>query len=161
MKLPFLFYFFLLASYCRLFAQVEEPTLYLTVKYGGQLPQSDFKDRFGSSLRTSSTFSYKAKGKTSVLSLHGFIQFGTLVKENIFSNLLTPEGYLIGNDKTPAAIQLRQRAWFLGLGRGLRFKEKSNFLNRINLDFYGGFFQHKIRIQEDPARFVPQIGGST
>ncbi|MFM7092642.1 MAG: hypothetical protein ACKOZZ_17740 [Bacteroidota bacterium] len=150
----------LIIVFGKLSAQKEEPTLFFTAKYGAQLPALDFARRFGSSLRTTAILSYQQPGKLSVWGVTGFFQFGSLVKENIFSNLLTPEGYLIGNDKNPASIQLRQRAWFIGFGRGWRFKEKTALLNRFSLDIHGGFFQHKIRIQEDPARLVPQINGA-
>jgi hypothetical protein len=157
MRLFTLFCF--LVIYGNLSAQKEDPTLFLTIQYGGQLPALDFKNRFGTSLRPAAVLSYQLPRKLNVWSATGFFQFGTLVKEDVFSNLLTPDGYLIGNDKNPAAIQLRQRAWFIGFGKGWRFKERSNFLNRFLIDVHGGFFQHKIRIQEDPARLVPQING--
>ncbi len=140
-------------------AQNEEPTVFLNIQYGAQTPVLDMKNRFGTSLRTTVVLAYQPSKKRSVWSAAGFFQFGALVKEHVFSNLLTPEGYLIGNDKNPAVIQLRQRAWFLGLGRGWRFNNKSVFLQRLNVDMYGGFFQHKIRIQDDPSRVVPQISG--
>ncbi len=166
LKLPFqiimmrLFTLFsFLIIYGNLYAQKKDPTFFLTIQYGSQLPALDFKNRFGTSLRPTLVVSYQPTQKPDVWSLTGFFQFGTLVKEDIFSNILTPEGFLIGNDKNPAAIQLRQRAWFIGAGKGWRFKEKSKFLNRLLIDVYGGFFQHKIRIQEDPARLVPQING--
>jgi hypothetical protein len=140
-------------------AQKKESTVFLKVQYGGQFPLLDDKNRFGPSLRPMMVLSKETKKKENVSSITGFFQFGTLVKESVFDHLLTPEGYLIGNDKNPAAIQLRQRAWFLGAGKGWRFVEKSNFLNRCALEVSAGFFQHKIRIQEDPQRLVPQISG--
>lgn len=157
MRLLVLFSFLIFHEY--LFSQNEDASFFLSLHYGTQLPELNYKSRFGPSLRPTAVVSYQPENTLNVWSVTGFFQFGTLVKEDIFSNLLTPEGYLIGNDKNPAAIQLRQRSWFLGAGKGWRFKEKSNFLNRMIMDVYGGFFQHKIRIQEDPARLVPQING--
>ena len=133
--------------------------MFLNIQYGAQTSILDMNNRFGTSLRTTAVLAYQPSKKRSVWSASGFFQFGALVKENVFSNLLTPEGNLIGNDKNPAVIQLRQRAWFLGFGRGWRFNNKSVFLQRLNVDLYGGLFQHKIRIQDDPSRVVPQISG--
>jgi hypothetical protein len=157
MRFVFLPCFFIVFN--ALSAQNVEPTLFFTAQYGGQLPALDYQKRFGSSLRTTAMIALNRRNTQSVWGVAGFFQFGSLVKEPIFSHLLTPEGYLIGNDKNPAAIQLRQRAWFIGFGKCWYFTEKSAFLRRISLDVHGGMFQHKIRIQEDPARFVPQING--
>ena len=151
--------FSFLLFYGFLSAQKEEPAMFLNIQYGAQTSILDMNNRFGTSLRTTAVLAYQPSKKRSVWSAAGFFQFGALVKENVFSNLLTPEGYLIGNDKNPAVIQLRQRAWFLGFGRGWRFNNKSVFLQRLNVDLYGGLFQHKIRIQDDPSRIVPQISG--
>ena len=104
--------FSFLLFYVIISAQNEEPTVFLNIQYGAQTPVLDMKNRFGTSLRTTAILAYQPSKKRSVWSAAGFFQFGALVKENVFSNLLTPEGYLIGNDKNPAVIQLRQRAWF-------------------------------------------------
>jgi|GEM_PF-3434287 len=140
-------------------AQDQAAALIFSTRYGGQLPGGDFQHRFGSSLRTSLFASYQGIRQKGVWGARSFFQFGGSVKENVLSQILTPDGYLIGNDKSPAAVALRQRAWFLGIGRGFRFPPSNLTWKRLQFDFSAGIFGHKIRIQEDAARFVPQIHG--
>ena len=81
-------------------------------------------------------------------------------KEDPLSNIRNEDGFLIGNNKIHASIFLRQRAIFVGGNIGKLIPlSKVNSRSGLRLVLDVGYFQHKIRIQEDPNSFVPIIAG--
>ena len=85
--------------------------------------------------------------------------FGNTVKQDVLSNLRTPQGFIIGNDRAPAQVFLRERGYFIGpyVGKIFRLNER-RYQTGIKLSIGGGLFQHKIRIQDD-TRSVTQLTG--
>lgn len=135
----------------------RDPALTFALAYGYQIPGGDFAERFGSSFYLSSQIGILNKNNWS-LNLDGGLLFGDRVKEDVLAPLRTQEGNIIGNDRALADIQLRARAVYLGLNL-YKVLVISDAYPRsgIRLGIGSGFFQHKIRIQDDPQRAVPQL----
>ena len=75
--------------------------------------------------------------------------FGTQLKEDVLSGLRTREGLIIGNQRSPADIQLRQRQLFIGPAVGYTIALGKNQRAGIHLKTSLGYFFHRIRFQED------------
>lgn len=131
-----------------------------SISYGLQTPAGDLIDRFGPNANLGLGLDFLSAKGNWTLGFDGNYLFGQEVKTNVLANLLTPEGYIIGNDKTYADIQLRERGFFVGARIG---KIISLFptvhRSGIKISLSTGLFQHKIRIQKDPIREVPQLSG--
>ena len=88
-----------------------------------------------------------------------FYMFGSDVKQDVLSNLRTPEGFIIGNDRAPAEVFLRERGYFVGLYAGKIFNMSTvHKQSGIKLSAGYGLLQHKIRILDD-TRSVAQLTG--
>jgi hypothetical protein len=74
--------------------------------------------------------------------------------------LRTEAGDIIGNDRNPADIQLRERGYYFGLRVGkLIGLSENNKRSGLRINLGAGLLQHRIRIQPDPFRSVPQLEG--
>jgi len=126
--------------------------------YGVQLPSGELANRFGSVNAVTSGMEFIAKKTNLILGVTGQLLFGSTVKDTPLRGLLTNEGYIIGNDRNPADIQLRARGFYLGGEVGKLFSLSPHNQRaglRVNLGL--GFLQHKIRIQDDPTRKVAAL----
>ncbi|MFK8164502.1 MAG: hypothetical protein AB8H12_18800 [Lewinella sp.] len=83
--------------------------------------------------------------------------FGDQVKEDVLAGLRTREGFLIGSQREPADIQLRQRQLFIGPSLGYTFSLGENKRAGIHVKTSVGYFFHRIRLQQDPIQGVPQV----
>lgn len=137
----------------------EGQSLLIRLDYGGQLPSGDLAKRFGFSYSVGSQVHWFSK-KNFVFGIKYDFQFGTQVKVNPLSGLQSPEGFIFGNNKTPANVRLRQRGFSAIFNAGKVIVLNPDY-NRSGLLLMAGIglLQHKIRIQEDPESFVPQIAG--
>jgi hypothetical protein len=137
-------------------AQNKGTAILLHLGAGAQLPGGDLADRFGFNgaigpgveIITASNY---------LVGLEGQYLFGQKVHEDPLTPLRTPEGDIIGNDQQLAQVALRERGWYAGahVGRLFTFGAARSGL-RITLG--GGWFQHKIRVQDD-AGVVPGLAG--
>lgn len=123
---------------------------------GGHQPGGDLQKRFG----LNGSIGAGAEFVTSndwFVGLEGAFIFGSKVKEDPLSILRTPEGDIIGNDRTLATVRLQERGMYLGatLGKLFTFGEHRRGL-RVTLG--GGWEQHRIRALDD-ARTVAQLTG--
>lgn len=135
----------------------NDPALTFALAYGYQIPGGDFADRFGSSFYLSSQVGFLNKNNWE-LQLDGGLLFGNQVKEDVLAPLRTLEGNIISNDRALADIQLRARAVYLGINLNKTLVLSDAYpRSGIRLGLGTGFLQHKIRIQDDPQRFVPQL----
>ncbi len=131
----------------------------LHLGYGPQLPAADLKDRFGMNFSIDVAGDFITNDNWLFGAQWQYL-FGNEVKEDVLVNLRTAEGFIIGNDRTPADIQLRQRGSYYGLrvGKLIGIGEKNSRAGlRVHLG--AGILQHRIRIQDDPTRTVPQLTG--
>ena len=142
------------------FAENKGNALLAKVSLAGQTPGGHLQDRFGNSMSFGLGTDVITNKNNWILGWEGFYFFGTQVKEDVLANLRTPQGQIIGNDRSYADVQLRQRGYYVGLLAGKMFvipsKEKRS---GIRVTAGGGFMQHKIRIQDDPIKQVPQLLG--
>ena len=144
-------------------AQENEPTLpqYLLIHfaYSFQNPGADMADRFGSNSALGLGFDY-LNSKNFIFGVHGDFLFGRNVNEDVLWNLRNSDGQIIGNNRGIANISLVQRGLHTTLvfGKLIPFK-KSNPRLGLRLTVGAGFFQHKIKIQQDPQSLVPQTEG--
>lgn len=135
----------------------EDPAITFALAYGYQVPGADFAERFGSSFYLSSQIGFLNRNNWA-LNLDGGLIFGDQVKEDVLRSLRTQEGNIIANDRALAEIQLRARAVYLGIKLSKTLVLSDAYpRSGIRLGLGSGFFQHKIRIQDDPQRFVPQL----
>ena len=140
--------------------QSESPGVLIQFDYGFQLPEGDLAQRYGLFNRLGTGVEYILKNQGWQFGLNASFLFGTEVKEDVLASIRTPEGLIYGNDKTFAEIRLRGRGWYLGAVSGKLFplskkNQKSGLLVKLGI----GLLETRVRIQEDPMRFVPQIAG--
>ena len=145
------------------FAQEENTGLASAVlvnfEFGFNMPGGDYGKRFGNNLGLGGGVEYMTK-KNFVYGLNGTFYFGDKVKEDVLSNIVNDEGFLIGNNKIHANLFLRQRAFYIGGSAGKLFAlSQFNKRSGIRVNLGAGLFQHKIRIEEDANSFVPIVSG--
>ncbi|MBL7924259.1 MAG: hypothetical protein JNL88_08675 [Bacteroidia bacterium] len=127
--------------------------------YGLQVPAGDLAKRFGFNQSVGMGVSYKNK-KGWMITAEGAFIFGTKINEpNLFSDLTTSEGTIIGSDGLYGDIRVFERGYYATLGLGKIFKVKKpnpncGFIVEGSL----GFIQHKIKIQ-DKKNAVPALQG--
>jgi hypothetical protein len=145
---------------CLLPAQSDlnrESAVTFGLAYGYQIPGADLADRFGSNFYLSTQVGFLNK-KNWELSLDGGLLFGNKVKEDVLQTIRTVEGNIIGNDRNLADIQLKQRGYYLGVGLAKTLVLSESYpRSGLKVGLGTGFIQHKIRIQDDPVRSVPQL----
>lgn len=117
----------------------------------------DLRERFGNAGSFGSGVEWMSERGNYILGLNGNYFFGQEVKDDPLAILRTPEGDIIGSDQTLASVALRERGWFLGghMGKLFAFSGKRAGL-RCTLG--AGWFQHKIRVQDD-TNTVTQLTG--
>lgn len=133
--------------------------LLLNFGYGPQMPIGELADRFGSNFAAEVSAEYMTANNWA-FGIQGQFLFGSTVNEDVLAGLRTEAGDIIGNDREPADIQLRQRGSYYGLRVGkLIGLAANNDRSGIRINLGAGILQHRIRIQDDPFRGVPQIEG--
>ncbi len=140
------------------FALNRGNALIFDLSYGFHQPGGDLDERFGQHFSIGGGVEWITDKGSWIMGSTFSYYFGTQVKENPLLPLLNDQGFLIGNDREYADISLRMRGFYAGLHAGklisLGFK---NPRSGIRLTVGGGLLQHKIRIQKDPVRRVPQV----
>lgn len=128
------------------------------LSFAYDLSMGDLKTRFGNdiSLGTASEWITEKGNWIYGAKLNYFS--GNTVKLDVLANLRTPEGAIVGNDRSYADIQLRERGFYTGVVLGKLFllpgvEKRSG----IRLTLSAGLLQHKIRIQDDPVKPVAQL----
>ncbi|MEN0002686.1 MAG: hypothetical protein AAF798_01035 [Bacteroidota bacterium] len=155
---------FLFSSVSLLFGQNSQRNLgegiLLNLAYGYQQPGGDLSERFGYNFNLGGGLEYITSKSNLIFGAEGYFMFGDQVKFDVLDNLRNDEGNIIGNDRFPANLQLRQRGFYIGALVGKLFPiSKKNKRSGIRLTGSIGVLQHQIRIQRDPNRSVPQLLG--
>ena len=134
----------------------EGAILTVNILAGVHLPGGDLADRFGSHSSIGLGMDFISPGDW-IMGAQWNFYFGNKVKEDVIANLRSPEGLIFGANGDVATVPLRQRGVYIGghIGKLLRL----NTANRkgLRITAGAGFFQHKIRIQDDPVVQVPQL----
>jgi hypothetical protein len=156
---PFLFTFSLFAQQAVNPSTNEGNVLSLDINYGYALPAADMKDRFGNNFDAGLGFELLAESNW-IFGVGGGILFGNKVREDVLENIRTPEGQIIGSNASWAALSLKERG-FHAEGRigKLVPLQPDNKRSGLRLVLGLGLLQHKIRLQDDPQSFVPQVTG--
>lgn len=128
------------------------------ISYAYQLPAADLSQRFGANSNVGMGFEYITDGSDFILGLQTGFLFGNEVKTDVLAGLRTVEGYIIGNDRVVADIQLRQRGFYIGgmVGKLLPLSVKEP-RSGLRFTLGTGLLQHKIRIQDDAQRPVAAL----
>ena len=132
--------------------------LLFKLSYSGHRPGGDLADRFGNNFSFGSGVDLiTAKGNWIIGADVAYL-FGGEVKEDVIATLRTPEGFIIGNDRGYADIQLRERGLYAGghIGKLIGIG-KANPRSGLRVTVGAGLLQHKVRIQDDPLSGVPQL----
>ncbi len=125
--------------------------------YGYQIPAGDMADRYGNNSNLGISFIIKNHKKWYISAEGNFI-FGENIKEpNLYSNLTTENGTIIGSDGLYADIRTFERGYYISASYGRLFPVKKP---NPNCGFFiqagAGFIQHKISI-EDKKNAVPAL----
>ena len=145
-------------------AQEEEKTnaggaLLINATYAYQIPGADLVNRFGTSGGIGGGVDYMTGKHNLIFGVEAYYLFGTKVKEDVLANLRGPDGNIIGNNRTFAQVQLRERGFYFGALVGkLISLSKNNKRSGIRISLGMGLLQHKIRVQDD-SRSVLQLEG--
>lgn len=134
--------------------------LLLRFSYAFQMPGGDLAQRFGNNFNLGLGMDYLTSDRSYLLGAEFEFLFGNQVKTDVLSALRTAEGFIIGNDRNIADVQLRERGLYAGavLGKIIPLSTV-NPRSGLRVALGAGWLQHNIRIQGDPQRSVPQIEG--
>jgi hypothetical protein len=127
---------------------------------GFDLSGGDMAKRFGSNYEAGAGFMFKTKTNW----LFGFeatYLFGDRIKENPLNEILTEEGFLIGEDGLYADVRVTERGTKLPVFKaGRLFPSKWGKRASVNSGWFAlggiGFLQHKINY-EDVSNTAPQV----
>ncbi len=125
--------------------------------YGPFSSAGDLADRFGNGWSLDGGATWLPANSNLEFGFRVQYGFGTQVKEDVLAQLRTQEGFIIGNQREPADIQLRQRQLFIGPSLGYTFRIGNNQRAGFHLKTSAGYFFHRIRFQKDPVQNVPQL----
>jgi hypothetical protein len=129
----------------------------INLGYGPFTSAGDLGDRFGRGWSIDGGATWIPKDSNLEFGFRAQYGFGTQLKEDVLSGLRTREGLIIGNQRSPADIQLRQRQLFVGPTVGYMIALGKNQRAGIHLKTSLGYFFHRIRFQEDVVQVVPQL----
>ncbi len=161
LTLPFLF---LIICNSNSYSQDERQNLgniiAINFQFGGGIPAGDLADRFGTTLSAGAGMDFITEKNNLIFGWKGDFHFGNEVKENILGGL-APEGFIFGNSLSSATeLRRAQRGFYIGAHVGKVFSfSSSNTRSGLRVTVGAGLLQHKIRLQQDPSNFVPQIAG--
>jgi len=159
--------FVLLAVSPNLFAQHgwedersnEGEVLLLNFQFGFHAPGGDLAGRFGGNSSVGGGLDFMTQ-KNLLLGFQANLHFGNKVDEDVLTTLRNNEGLIFGDESGIANVQLRERGLYLGGHAGKIFRLSKNSRSGIRVTSGIGFFQHKIRIQNDPVVFVSQLSSN-
>lgn len=126
--------------------------------YGFHLPGGDLNDRFGRSNDVGGAFEFMTADNNWIFGLRGGFLFGKFVDEDVLQDFRTTDGNVIGSTSTYANVVLLERGIYSNIEFGkLIGLVPGNPRSGLRLTVGLGILQHKIRLEEDRASFVPQI----
>jgi hypothetical protein len=129
----------------------------INLGYGPFRSAGDLEERFGGGWSLDGGLTWVPKNANVELGFRVQYGFGNTVKEDVLAGLRTREGLIIGNQRSPADLQLRQRQLFVGPTAGYTLALGQNKRAGIHLKTSLGYFFHRIRFQDDVVQIVPQL----
>jgi|ERR1017187_1840543 hypothetical protein len=131
----------------------------VSVHYSAQLPGGDLAQRFGWNSNLGLSYEYKTKSNCLYGMEASYIFGGAPIEQDIMSNLITPQGNIIGSNGEYGNVVLYERGLIMMANYGKMFYAKGP---NPNSGFYilggAGFLQTQIFI-EDISKNVPEIDG--
>lgn len=135
----------------------EGKILLVNAYYGYHWPGEDMAVRFGPNFSTGGSLDLLTKGNFLVGAEATYI-FGNNVNTDVLEPLRDEDGLIFDGGGAIAEIRLRERGLFLGGHVGKIFPVFGvNARSGIRTTIGAGFFQHRIRIQDDPLAVVPNL----
>ncbi len=126
--------------------------IYLGFSYAYQIPVGDLNERFGGMNSVAVDFDFVQNGKW-LWTLQQQFFFGRNVKQNLFSSMVTEEGYVINTNNDLATLIVRARGWQTSLQLAHIFDlDPRATISGIRLGIGLGYLSHKIRIVENAKR---------
>ncbi|MEM9928679.1 MAG: hypothetical protein AAF840_02565 [Bacteroidota bacterium] len=125
--------------------------------YGPFASGGDLSDRYGGGWSLDGGITWLPVKSNIEFGVRVQYGFGSQVKEDVLAQLRTREGFIIGNQREPADIQLRQRQLFVGPSLGYTFAIGNNKRAGLHLKTSVGYFFSRIRFQKDVVQNVPQL----
>ena len=132
----------------------EGRVILIQFTYSTHIPAADLADRYGTHYSAGGKLEYLT-GKDYIFGLQSHFIFGAKVKEDVLSALYNDDGLIFGDNGNVADLQLRQRGLYIGGHLGKIFRLDKENRSGIRATVGAGFYQHKIRIQDDPLVFIP------
>ncbi|NJB87718.1 hypothetical protein GGR26_003502 [Lewinella marina] len=162
MQWPYVFLYMLLVgallSPAPLAAQWnQDRAILIGLDYGPFATAGNLADRFGSGFALGGGVDYLLTRRNWQLGVMAQYGFGNEVKEDVLAALRTEAGFVIGNQRQPARVELRQRQLFVGPRVGYTFPLGENPRAGLKTSTAAGYFFSRIRIQDDPVQYVPQL----
>lgn len=148
-----------LAAQLAVGARNGDRAVLLNFGYGPFRSGGDLADRFGGGFALDGGIDYAPAGGPWQVGLMAAFGFGNTVKEDVLAGLRTDAGHVIGNQRQPASVALRQRQLFVGPRFGYTLPLGPNGRAGLKSSTALGYFYSRIRLQPDPVQFVPQIDG--
>jgi hypothetical protein len=132
----------------------------VSVHYSAQLPGGDLAQRFGWNSNLGISYFYKTKTNYLYGITASYLFGGAPIETDIMSNIITPQGYIIGSNGEYADVVLYERGLNIMANFGKMFHSKTPNPNS-GLYLLGGigFLQHQVFI-EDVGKNVPEIDGN-
>lgn len=126
--------------------------------YGFHLPGGDLNDRFGRNNDVGGALEFMTANDNWIFGVRGGYLFGKFVDEDVLNEFRTSNGNIIGSSATYANVTLLERGIYTNIEFGkLIGLVPGNPRSGLRLTLGMGWLQHKIRLEEDRASFVPQI----
>jgi len=85
----------------------------INFNYGIHSPSGDLADRFGLYFDIGLGLDYMLSKSNIIFGVEGRFFFGSRVREDLFS-IIAPDGIFVGNTRSIADVQLRQRGFYMG-----------------------------------------------
>jgi hypothetical protein len=147
----------ILVTQCAAAQKDTAGTFFISIHFGGHLPGADMVKRFGPDLHAGGMLCYRTK-RNWLFGLHLSYMFGGNVKEDVVSQMRSPDGFVVDNEGHPADLRITERVFasMLVAGKIIPFTGKSN--SGLLLMGGAGFLQHKINLY-DAQRKVAAVNG--
>ncbi len=130
--------------------------LTVNMLFGGNKSGADLANRFGNAMNFGLGVDFMTS-KDIIIGAQGIFFFGNNVLEDVLVKVRNEDGLIFGDGGGIAAISLRQRGISMGVHIGKLFRMEKEGRSGIRATIGAGFFQHKIRIQDDPQVSISQL----
>jgi hypothetical protein len=136
----------------------EDAGLITGFSYGYFFPGGDLEKRFGNSFKVDISPAYYFYNSSFSIGFEFGYLFGSEVKINPLSNLISYDDQIISIDKTFALLSMDERGYKIGINIGKIVSFNDNIRSGLKLELGIGFLRHWIHYQKDYG-ILPQLEG--